>query len=197
MVEFKIHNQDQKDVLSYTDYKADGSNIEGQVKNPINDDILDPELFLKLFQDKRPAESYERANSYNDAFQRLYTFNPEVASSTNAVKISVSQDSYNYDKYCNQLDDITYGVNLENSKEAKNNHLVNFKSAVAMVAIAGIAISSIAFGTLIADHHYDIGETIDALENSKSVSEINTMQTTNEAFNQMVDDGEGYHAARR
>ena len=196
MIEFKIENKDNRDVLSYTDYKTDGSKVEGQVKNPNNGDVLDPELFLNLFKDKKPAESYERASSYNDSYCRLYAFNPNVSSSTNAVKVSIKKNSNKYQNYCNELEDMSYSVNLENSKVAKDNRLKNFASFVAVTTTAGLVAASIALAVLVADHGYDINSTISDLKNHKVASEINTMQTTSDAFNQMIDDG-AYHASRK
>jgi len=196
MVEFRIENNNNKDVLSYIDYKTDGSKVSGQVENPNTKDPLDPELFLQLFKNKDVSHSYERSSRYDDSAQRLYTFNPNLESSNNAVKVSVDKNSSNYDRYCEQFDDLSYEVNLENSKCAKDNHLKNFKSFVAFAAAAGIAISALGFSTLVASHGYDTEETINDIKSA--AVEINSdIKTSDEVLNEMVDDGETYHAARR
>jgi len=199
MVEFSIKNNGSGDLLSYTDYKADGSKLEGQIASKNNGGAMTPDELIQLFEDNNFINNFAQSSKYDDNAQKLYAFNPGVGSSTNAVKVSVDQNSENYGAYCQKLDDACYGIKLENSDVAKTNHLKNFKSFVAMAATAGLVVGALGFSVLVADHNYDIQETIEALKNPKGASDTLSadMMTSDETLQQMVGDDDSYHAARK
>ena len=199
MVEFNIQNKGSGDVLSYIDYKADGSKNEGQVASKITGGAMNPDEFISLFEQSDLPRKFAQSSQYNDSFQKLYAFNPNIGSSMNAVKVSVNQNSDNYGRYCQKLDDACYGMDLENSEVAKTNHLKNFKSFIAMTATVGLVVGALGFSVLVADHNYDIKETIDTLMNPKSSSETlgEDMKTSDEILQQMVSDDDSYHATRK
>jgi len=61
MVEFSIKNNGSGDLLSYTDYKADGSKLEGQIASKNNGGAMTPDELIQLFEDNNLSHlKYEK-----------------------------------------------------------------------------------------------------------------------------------------